>query len=56
MSDADFDKVYRTIDREDIRVILNNTDIDAPGGVAMPMLKKPQVGLKLLPFILRGIV
>ena len=56
MSDAEFDKVYDAIDREDIRAILNNIDIDDPGSVALPMLKRPQVGLKLLPYILRGMV
>ena len=56
MSDKELDKVYKAIDRDDIRAILNNIDIDDPGGVAGSILKKPQVGLKLLPFILRGMV
>jgi geranylgeranyl reductase family protein len=56
MSDEELDKVYRTIDRDDIRSVLDGIDIDDPGGVALPMLRRPQVGLRLLPFILRGMV
>ena len=56
LSDEEFEKVYRTIDRDDIRAILNNIDIDDPSGVALPMMKKPGVGIRLLPFILRAIV
>jgi flavin-dependent dehydrogenase len=56
LTDAELDKVFKIIDRDDMRAIINSIDIDDPGSVAMPMLKKPQVGLRLLPYILRGIV
>ena len=56
LSDEEFEKVFKTINRDDIRSILNNIDLDNPSGVALPMLKKPGVGIRLLPFILRGIL
>ena len=56
LSDKDLDKVFRIIDREDMRSILNNIDLDDPSGVASPMLRNPLVGIRLLPIMLRGIL
>jgi len=56
LSDKDLDKVFNIIDREDMRSILDHIDLDNPSNVAFPMLKKPQVGIRLLPLMLRGII
>ena len=56
LSDEELDKVFRIIDRDDIRSILNNIDLDDPSGVAAPMLRNPQVGIRLLPIMLRAII
>jgi geranylgeranyl reductase family protein len=56
LSDKKFDKVFNIIDREDIRAILNNIDLDRPSGVARSMLKHPGVGMRLLPMIIRGLL
>ncbi|MCL2032351.1 MAG: NAD(P)/FAD-dependent oxidoreductase [Methanomassiliicoccaceae archaeon] len=56
LSDKDLDKVFGAIDRNNMRSILSDIDIDDPSGVAVPMLRDPRVGLRLLPFIIRGIL
>ena len=56
LSDEDLDKVFRIIDRDDMRSILDRIDLDNPSSVALPMLMRPQIGIRLLPMILRGII
>ena len=56
LSDKDFDKIYRIIDRDDMRSILSDIDIDNPSSVAIPMLRKPQVGIRFLPLMMRAIL
>jgi geranylgeranyl reductase family protein len=56
LSDKDFDKIFNIINREDMRKILDSIDIDNPSGVALPMLRNPQVGLRFLPILLRAII
>ena len=56
LSDADLDRVFGTIDRDDMRSILDSIDLDNPSGVASLMLRNPQVGLRFLPIILRAMI
>ena len=56
LSDEEFDKVFKIIDKEDIRAILNNIDLDNPSSVARPMLRHPGVGIRLLPMMIRGLI
>jgi flavin-dependent dehydrogenase len=56
LSDKDLDKVFRIINRDDMRSILSSIDIDDPSGVAAAMLRNPQVCIRFLPFMLRGMI
>jgi flavin-dependent dehydrogenase len=56
LSDGDLDKIFRIIDRDDTRSILDNIDLDRPSSIAYPMLKNPNVGLRFLPIMLRAII
>ena len=56
MSDEDLEKVFRIIDRDDMRTVLSGIDLDNPSGIASPMLRNPQVGIRFLPLMLRAII
>jgi len=56
LSDKDFDKIFRIIDRDDMRAILSGIDLDNPSSVAFPMLRNPQVGIRFLPLMMRAII
>ena len=56
LSDEEFEKVFNTINRDDMRSVLNSIDLDNPSSVAFPMLKRPQVGIRLLPMMLRALI
>ena len=56
LSDKDLDKIFGIIDRDDMRSILDNIDLDNPSGVSKLMLRNPQVGMRFLPIILRAMI
>ncbi len=56
LSDGDLNKIFEIIDRDDMRSILNEIDIDNPSGAALPMLKNMQVGLRFLPIMMRAMI
>ena len=53
LSDEDLDKIFRIIDRDDMRSVLSSIDLDNPSSIAYPILKRPQIGIRLLPIMLR---
>ena len=56
MSDGDLEKIYGVIDRDNMRQILNNIDLDNPSGIAFPMMRDPLTCFRLLPFLLRAVL
>ena len=56
LSDKDLDKVFGIIDRDEMRSVLNNIDLDKPSAVAAPILRNPGVGVRLLPIMLRALI
>ena len=56
LSDKDLDKVFGIIDRDDMRAVLDEIDLDNPSSIAYPMLRNPQVGLRFLPVMLRALI
>jgi len=56
LSDRDLDKVFGIIDRDEMRSVLNNIDLDNPSSVAAPILRNPGVGIRLLPIMLRAMI
>jgi geranylgeranyl reductase family protein len=56
LSDKDLDKVFDIFDRDDMRSILGNIDLDDPGAVSSPILRKPGVCARLLPLMIRAII
>ncbi|MDR2698865.1 MAG: NAD(P)/FAD-dependent oxidoreductase [Candidatus Methanoplasma sp.] len=56
LSDKDLDKIFRIINRDDMRSILSGIDLDNPSSVASPMLRNPQVGIRFLPLMMRAMI
>ncbi|MDR1954702.1 MAG: NAD(P)/FAD-dependent oxidoreductase [Candidatus Methanoplasma sp.] len=56
LSDKDLDKIFRIIDRDDMRSVLGRIDLDRPSSVAFPMLRNPGVGIRFLPIIMRAVI
>lgn len=55
LNNNDFNRIYNILDRDDIRSVLGNINLDSPSSVALPILKNPAVGLRFLPIILKAI-
>ncbi|MDR2846626.1 MAG: NAD(P)/FAD-dependent oxidoreductase [Candidatus Methanoplasma sp.] len=55
LSDRDLDKIFGIMDREDIRNIMDNIDLDRPSAMAPAVLRNPVVTAKLLPTLMKAI-
>jgi geranylgeranyl reductase family protein len=56
LSDEDFMKVFRAIDRDSMRKVLGSIDIDGPSGVKYQMLRNPQVLARFIPIMLKAMI
>lgn len=56
LSDDDIDRAYRAVDRDDVRSMLNNINIDSPSDMVPLMMRNIPVALKLMPIMLKALL